>query len=174
MSDHEVVLGKIVGVFGVKGWVKVQSFSSPIENIFSYKSWVLEFPDSSRKQSKLREGKRQGKGLVASLEGVADRDEARMLVGSVIKVAIDQLPELEQGDFYWYQLEGLEVSTVQGEKLGVVDHLMETGSNDVMVVKPTQDGIDERERLIPYLPGQVVQNVELEKRLITVDWDPDF
>ncbi|WP_020409023.1 ribosome maturation factor RimM [Hahella ganghwensis] len=174
MTSQEVVLGKIVGVFGIKGWVKVQSFSSPIENVFSYKSWTLEFPDSSRKQVSLQEGKPQGKGLVASISGVADRDVARSLVGSTIKVPVEQLPELSQGDYYWYQLEGLKVTTTQGEKLGVLDHMMETGANDVMVVKPDQGSIDGRERLIPYLPEQVVQSVALDEGLITVEWDPEF
>jgi 16S rRNA processing protein RimM len=84
------------------------------------------------------------------------------------------LPELPSGEYYWYQLEGLDVFTVSGECLGKVHHLMETGSNDVVVVRATSGSIDQRERLIPYLPDQVVQQVDLDQGRMVVDWDPEF
>ncbi len=174
MADDVVTLGKVVGVFGIKGWVKVQSFSSPIENVFSYKAWTLELPDHTRRHIKLREGRNQGKGLVAALEGVDDRESAQLLIGAEIKMDIDKLPRLEDGEFYWFQLEGLNVLTSEGVWLGKVDHLMETGANDVLVVRACQGSVDERERLIPYLPGQVVASVELGEGRMTVDWDPEF
>ena len=62
----------------------------------------------------------------------------------------------------------------EGVKLGRVDHLIETGSNDVLIVKPTPDSMDDKERLIPYLPDQVIKSVNLESGLLTVDWDPEF
>ena len=174
MTDHVVTLGKVVGVFGIKGWVKVQSFSSPLENVFSYKAWTLELPDHTLKQIKLREGRNQGKGLVAALEGVNDRESAQLLVGAEIRVGKDKLPQLEAGEYYWYQLEGLDVMTGDGVLLGKVSHLMETGANDVLVVRACQGSLDERERLIPYLPDQVVTSVALGDGRITVDWDPEF
>jgi len=174
MTGHVITLGKVVGVFGIKGWVKIQSFSSPLENVFSYKDWTLEFPDHTQKQIKLREGRSQGKGLVAALDGVNDRESAQFFVGAEIKIGKEKLPQLEAGDFYWHQLEGLDVMTVEGVLLGKVGHLMETGANDVLVVKTCQGSLDERERLIPYLPEHVVTGVKLGEGCITVDWDPEF
>jgi 16S rRNA processing protein RimM len=84
------------------------------------------------------------------------------------------LPELEEGDYYWSDLIDLEVRTEAGQLLGVVHSLMETGSNDVLVVQGTAESLDRSERLIPWLPGSVVKNVDLAGRVITVDWDPGF
>ncbi len=114
-------------------------------------------------------GQRQGKLVVAALEGVADRDAAAALIGWDILIDKEQLPVPEQGEYYWADLVGLRVETEQGEALGIVDHLMETGANDVLVVK---DG--KKERLIPFLQQQTVLNVDIENGLMIVDWDPDF
>src|SRR5690554_1838604 len=111
------------------------------------------------------------------LKGIDDRELARSYGGAEIRVPTELLPELPEGEFYWHQLEGLEVFTVDGECLGKVHHLLETGSNDVLVVHATASSIDQRERLIPYLPDlpdQVVKGVDLENSRIVVDWDPEF
>ncbi len=162
-----VVLGRIAGVFGVKGWVKVYSHTDPLENILGYSPWLLR-EASGWREYRLAEGKRHGKGLVARLEGFEDRDQASRLNGCDICVPRDRLPTLDDGDYYWSDLEGLRVQTLEGVDLGTVSHLFDTGANDVLVVK------GDKERLLPYDWGQVVKRVDLEAGLIQVDWDPDF
>ncbi len=171
-NKNETVLGKITSVYGVKGWVKIYSFADPIENILQYRRWTLK-KDGVTKVVDLSTGKKHGKGLVACIEGCNDRELAQQYCGSLIVVATDELPKLADGEYYWHQLEDLSVKTVEGQDLGKVSHLIETGSNDVMVVKGNR-GDANKERLIPYLPGQVVVDIDIEEKTITVDWDPEF
>ncbi len=172
-TSQETVIGRITSVFGVKGWLKVYSYTDPKEGILSYRNWTLDL-DGRRIPARLEEGRRQGQGIVVRLKGVDDRDVALTYCGAEVRVDTDALPELPDGEFYWFQLEGLDVFTVEGECLGKVHHLIETGSNDVLVVQPTRESIDQRERLIPYLPDQVVREVALAGSRMVVDWDPEF
>ena len=169
MSDTEFIdVGEISGVFGVKGWVKVFSFTDPRENILKYFPWYLQ-NKGEIKETKPVDGKRHGKLVVALLEGVTDREAAASLIGWKILIDKKQLPAPEQGEYYWADLVGLRVETDRGVVLGRIDYLLETGSNDVLVVK---DG--NKERLIPFLQGQTVLDIDLENGSMTVDWDPDF
>ena len=172
-NSQETVIGRITSVFGVKGWLKVFSYTDPKEGILNYPDWTLDL-DGKRIPAKLEEGRRQGQGIVVRLKGIDDRDIARTYCGAEVRVSTAELPELPEGEYYWFQLEGLEVVTADGECLGEVHHLMETGSNDVLVVRATAGSIDQRERLIPYLPDQVVQGVDLAAKRMVVDWDPEF
>ena len=162
-----VVIGRVAGVYGVRGWIKVISSTEPPEAILDYPSWQLRNGSNWRSMA-LTEGRRHGKGILARLASCDDRDVARTLVGAEIAVPRSELPDPGPDSFYWTDLEGLTVRTVAGVELGVVDHLLETGANDVLVVK------GERERLIPYVRGAVVTDVDLEQGVITVDWDPEF
>jgi 16S rRNA processing protein RimM len=164
-AQQQVALGYISAVHGIKGWVKVHSWTSPMEAIFEYQPWLL---GEDRKPVKIIDGRKQGKGLAALLPGYDDRDQAVTLVGQQIFVGRDQLPPTEEGKYYWSDLEGLEVHTTGGEVLGKVTRMMETGANDVMVLQ------GDRERLVPFIQGQYVKRVDLEAGLIEVDWDPDF
>ena len=170
---HRVVLGKIVSVHGVRGAVKVYSHTDPLDNVLDYAEWSLNRGSEQRTMSVLG-GRVQGRVLVVNLKGIDDRNKAEELVDFEISIASDALPELEDGDFYWHQLEGLQVVNQEGQLLGKVDHLLETGSNDVMVVKPCAGSVDQRERLLPYLPGQFVIKVDLETQVMQVDWDAEF
>lgn len=172
-NSQETVIGRITSVFGVKGWLKVFSYTDPKEGILSYPDWTLDL-GGRRISAKLEEGRRQGQAIVVRLKGIDDRALARTYCGAEVRVSRAELPELAEGEFYWFQLEGLEVVTVEDECLGEVHHLIETGSNDVLVVQATAGSIDQRERLIPYLPDQVVHKVDLAARRIVVDWDPEF
>lgn len=172
-NSQETVIGRITSVFGVKGWLKVFSFTDPIDGILDYTDWVLDL-DGKRIPIKLEEGRRQGKAIVVRLKGIADRELARTYCGAEVKVPTAELPELPDGEFYWLQLHGLDVFTIEGECLGRVDHLIETGSNDVLVVHATVGSIDQRERLIPYRPDEVVREIDLAERRLVVDWDPEF
>ena len=172
MSDW-VVVGKFMSPFGVKGWLKLYSHTQPIENIAEYNPlWMKK--GGSWQPVELEHVQRHGKGLVAKVKGCDNRDQAPAYIGCELAIKREQLPALEPGDYYWSQLEGLQVITTAGEILGKVDHLMETGSNDVLVVQPTQDSIDREERLIPYLWQDVVTEVDLAGGKMTVDWDKDF
>lgn len=173
-ADDHVVLGKLTSPYGVKGWLKVYSYTSPMDGILDYAEWVLRH-EGQLKRCRLLQGRRHGKGLVALLEGVEGREGAEVLAGAEILLPKAELPELEGDDVYWYQLEGLKVVTTEGQVLGRVDHLFETGANDVMVVKGSPDAApDERERLLPYLPGDVITDIDLDSGVMTVDWDPEF
>jgi 16S rRNA processing protein RimM len=116
----------------------------------------------------MAEGHQQGKGVVARLAECDNRDQAYALMGSEIAVRRDQLPATAPGEYYWSELQGLDVVNTDGESLGTVDHLLETGANDVLVVK------GDRERLIPFVMDEVVIAVDREQGRIRVDWDKDF
>jgi 16S rRNA processing protein RimM len=168
MSDDEmIIMGHISGLFGVKGWLKIYSHTAPREGILNYNVWYLK-RNGAWQQYKLTAGRRQGKAVVAHFDGYDDRDQAAELIESDIAVRREQLPALQVGEYYWTDLEGLQVVTIEGVELGEVSHLFETGANDVLVV------LGDRERLIPYTVGEAVQQVDLDAGRIIVDWDPDF
>ena len=167
-----IVLGKITSVHGVRGEVKIYSFTDPIDNLLGYPAWTLK-RDGEVKQVELVSGRLQGKILVAKLKGLDDREVARTFAGFDICVPRALLPDLDDGEYYWHQLEGLKVIDLQGQLLGRLDHLLETGSNDVMVVKPCPGSLDDRERLLPYTE-QCVQQIDLAAGEMRVDWDADF
>ncbi|MCS4504559.1 Ribosome maturation factor RimM [wastewater metagenome] len=166
-DDPPVVLGEIVGVHGVQGWVKVYSWTRPMDNILGFTEWQLLDDAGAARTLKLRSGRQQGKGLIAHLEGVEDRDAARALIGRQIAVPRSALPPAEEGEYYWHDLVGLEVVNREGVVLGRVRRLMETGANDVMVVA------GERERLIPFVVDVFVLDVDLGAGRLEVDWDPE-
>lgn len=172
-QDGYVVLGKLTSPYGVKGWLKVYSYTSPMEGILDYAEWVVQRGEQ-RMTRRVTQGRRQGKGLVASLDGVNSKEQAEQLAGAEILLPKQALPALESGDYYWYQLEGLRVVTLQGIDLGRVDYLFETGANDVLVVKGDERSFDGKERLLPFLPGEVIHETDLTGGKLTVDWDPDF
>ena len=152
----------------MQGWVKIYSDSQPKQNILTYKTLYLK-QNSEWIKWRLEQGRTHGSTLVAKLEGCNDRESARALMGAEIAVKRSQLSDsLEKGEYYWTDLTGLTVINREGDVLGVVDYLFETGSNDVMVVR------GERERLVPYIWQQVVLEVDLSNGRITVDWDRDF
>ncbi|MCU7873521.1 MAG: ribosome maturation factor RimM [Candidatus Thiodiazotropha sp. (ex Lucinoma borealis)] len=165
--DELIIMGRVSGLFGIRGWLKIYSHTSPRDGIVDYKTWYLK-QVGNWKQYKLTAGHGQGKGVVAQLDGISDRDQAAELVDCEIAIQRTQLPELEPDEYYWTDLQGLRVVNIEGVELGVVSHLFETGANDVMVVK------GERERLIPYTTGEAVQSVDLDAGILLVDWDPEF
>lgn len=162
-----VVVGKISGVFGVRGQVKVLSYTEPRENILNYDPWMLGSGDNWKSQEVIS-GKLQGKGLVVWLKGCTDRDQAQLLIGQEIAINKSQLPDAPAGEYYWSDLQGLQVITTEQQVLGKVSHLIETGANDVLVVK------GDREHLIPYIKDQVVKQIDLDSGQMVVDWDPEF
>lgn len=169
-----VVLGKLGAVYGINGWLKVNSYTENPEGIFSYKPWQIQSQGQWR-QVQVASWKRHSNGLIVKLDGVNDRDQAQLLVNAEIAVAQALLPQLDDGEFYWKDLMGMSVVNEAGYDFGVVDDLMETGSNDVLVVKANKtDAFGQKERLIPFLTDSVVKSVDHTQRRIIVDWDPAF
>jgi 16S rRNA processing protein RimM len=175
LNERRVVVGTISGLYGVKGWVKVHSFTSPPDNILAYRPWFLA--RSGQKSGSddqlaggidVRDGRVHGKGLVVQFGGIDDRDAAAQWVGAEIQVDRECFASAEAGQFYWADLIGLTVLGTDGGELGAVDSLLETGANDVLVV------VGDRRHLVPFVFGSVVTEVDLELRRITVDWDSDL
>jgi 16S rRNA processing protein RimM len=171
MSSEEFIpVGKISGAFGVKGWVKVYSFTEPRKNILSYTPLFI-----SRRgewvEVKVSGGHSQGKGIVMGLENVTDRDQVTPLIGSELAIKKSQLKPTQKDEFYWSDLVGLTVINLQEQVLGKVDHLLETGAHDVLVV---QDEQDKTERLIPFVMEDIVEAVDLDNQVIRVDWGLDY
>jgi 16S rRNA processing protein RimM len=167
VTDNYVIVGRISGLYGVRGWCKVYSWTDPRENILKYSPWYLK-RNGEWLEYEVAEGRRQGKGVVAHLAGIDDRDVAAALLNTQVAVRREQLPPAAEGEYYWSDLVGLLVRTTTGVELGTVSHLMQTGSNDVLVV------VDDRERLIPFLQTDVIKHVDLDDGVIEVDWDPEF
>jgi len=167
VDDKLIVVGRVAGLYGVKGWVKVVSHTEPRRNLLDYRPWYLERAGHVERVDPAA-GREQGKGLVAQLAGIEDRDAAAGLIGANILVNRELFARTGRDEFYWSDLTGLQVATTDGVALGVVESLLETGANDVLVVH------GDRRRLIPFVTDAVVKQVDLDARMITVDWDPEF
>jgi 16S rRNA processing protein RimM len=166
-KDELLVMGQIASPFGVKGWVRVNAYTAMADNLLDYSPWYLNLQGAWQATEPVA-GRPHGKGLVVQLKECHDRDAAAALTGTDIGVYRSQLPPAGADEYYWSDLIGLQVVTREGQVLGVVDHLFETGANDVLVVK------GEQEYLVPFIKEQVIESVDLESRIIRVDWDPDF
>jgi 16S rRNA processing protein RimM len=166
VTTQPVILGRISGLFGVRGWVKVYSYTEPREAVLNYDRWLLT-GNNGWQEATVAEGQRHGKTVIVRINGYDDRDQAAGLIGTEIGVPRDELPETDSDHYYWSDLEGLSVVHRDGTELGKVDHLLETGANDVMVVK------GETERLVPFVMDKVVLGVDLAKGEIRVDWEWD-
>jgi 16S rRNA processing protein RimM len=166
MSER-VTVGRVSGVYGVRGWLRVRSDCEPMEQLLEYAPWQMHTA-SGWHSVVLESGRIHGRALLVKLVHVEDREQARELVGSDIAVDRSQLPVLAEDEYYWNDLIGLGVVTRDGEQLGRVSGLMQTGTNDVLVVS------GDRERLIPFIREQVVLAVDARAGRIEVDWDPDF
>jgi 16S rRNA processing protein RimM len=166
MADNIVILGKITGVQGVRGWLKVFSHTRPLNNIFQFKSWQLKSGSGECLSRTIVDYKHQGKKLLVKMQGVDDRTTAQGLVGLAVFVNRDQLPALTN-EYYWRDLIGLTVKNTHGAELGDITELMETGSNDVLLLKDSKGN----SLAIPWLPDVVVE-VDIERSLLIADWEP--
>ena len=155
------------GVFGVKGWVKVRSDTDPRESIAEFDEWVLRSDENERIVA-LESARPHSRTVIAKIKCIDDRDAAKGLVGLEIAVPREALASCEPGEYYWTDLVTLEVVTGEGVSLGRVDYLFETGGHDVMVV------VGDRERLIPFVNGRIVREVDVDRGVIVVEWDPSY
>lgn len=168
-----VTLGKLGAPYGVEGWIRLISYTEPAENVLTYRNVRVRL-DGRHMDLEIARGRPQGKHFIILIRGCSDRDEVRRYTGCDIQVEKAQLPQLDENQFYWHQLSGMQVINLQDQELGRVDHLMETGANDVLVVKPTPGSIDENQRLIPYAWERIVKQVDPDLNRITVDWPGDY
>jgi len=166
-DDRLIVVGRIGAPHGIHGWVRVTSSTRPPEAILDFGCWWIG-PEGAARAYRVDESRVQGERIVARLHGVGDRERATALRHATIAVPRSALPPADDDEWYWADLVGLRVVTTQGDDLGCVDHLLETGANDVLVAK------GDRERLIPWIPEQVIVRVDCEQQQLVVDWDPDF
>ena len=163
MTDNSrILIGKVSGCFGVKGWLKIFSYCDPRENITSYKTWIVN--DVVYKSI---ESKRNGKLVVAKFKGIDDKETAFTLIGQKIEIELEQLNSLDNDQYYWHDLVGLEVTNKLGVKFGTIKNLLETGAHDVVIIN------GDRERIVPYIMGQTILEVNLEKNSMLVDWHED-
>ena len=163
-----ITVGRLHGAFGVRGEVKLESFTDPLRSIARYQPWILRDARGIERACegvRVREG---GKGLIATMPGIEDKDAADALRGTEVLVPRSALPPPAEGEFYWVDLEGLRVVNVDGTDFGIVSHLFSTGANDVLVAQ------GERERMIPFVLPDYIRSVDFEAGVVTVDWDADF
>ncbi len=172
-KSKKIVLGQIGRVYGIKGWLKLSSFTSPPANILKYSKFMVKLGDRTE-LLQIDEFKKQQNGIKVHFLGYDDPEVSQKLVGREVSVERHRLPVLSEEEFYWHELEALEVINLEGHNLGQVAHLIETGANDVLVVKPSDQSLDRRERLIPYIKGSVVKKVDIPSKKIEVDWGADF
>ncbi|MUV15121.1 ribosome maturation factor RimM [Noviluteimonas gilva] len=168
LSGRLLLVGKIHGGFGIKGEVKLESFTEPPERIFKYQPWTLRDAQGRERACTGAKGRVTPKGVVAVIPDIADRDAADAMRGTDVFVPRSTLPPPAPGEYYWVDLEGLRVANLEGVDFGTVSHLFSTGANDVLVAQ------GDRERMIPFVEPDYIKSVDFDARLVIVDWDADF
>ncbi len=159
-------MGRVVAPYAIKGWIKLQTFTEDLDGLLDYPVWRLG-KNGNWREYRLLDGKVHGQYLLAGLEGVDDRDASEALQGMEVAVLREEMPEADEGEYYWDELVGLEVSNIQGEPLGRVVGLLETGAHDVLQVQ------GERLRLIPFVEAYI-QSVDVAAGKLVVDWGLDW
>jgi len=166
-----IEVGRLGAAHGVRGWLRVQSYTDPPQRLFEWTSWHLQSQDKAghgaTREVKLLEVRAQGNGWIARLEGVEERDGASRLTGQMILVEHESLPPTEGREHYRDDLVGFEVKNLEGALLGVVDHFIDTPGNTVMVIQ------GEREHLVP-VTHEHLRSVDKGARSLVVDWPEDF
>ncbi|CEG58085.1 ribosome maturation factor RimM [Legionella fallonii] len=162
-----VVIGRFGRPHGVKGFITVQSFTEPRDNILRYTDWHVLL-NNTWQLIKILSVEVHNKAIIATIEGYPEREMVASLTNVEIAIKKEQLAALEPGEYYWHQLIGMKVVNPKGESFGVVTEIMPTGANDVLVVQ------GEKRHLIPYLPEQFIIEINESQQVITVDWDVDF
>ncbi|MGB1805432.1 MAG: ribosome maturation factor RimM [Candidatus Pseudothioglobus sp.] len=165
-NDKKLLVGKINGFFGLQGWVKVFSYTNPRTNILNYSPWSINV-DGDFQTIEITKGREQSKTIVAHIKGVDSREDSQKFIGQDVYIDKDQLPKLQEGEYYWHELIGFDVFNKDQEKLGIVDYFVETGANNILVVKGN------KEHWIPYIEPFLV-SIDSKSKIILVDWDKDF
>ncbi|KTD08072.1 ribosome maturation factor RimM [Legionella jamestowniensis] len=162
-----IVIGRFGRPHGIKGFITVHSFTDPRDNILRYTDWQA-YINKQWQPLKLLHVEMNEKFILAQVAGYSEREQVAALTNVEIAVSRAQLPALEEGEYYWHELVGMQVVNQQGTLLGTVVEIMPTGANDVLIIE------GEKRHLVPYLPGQFVADINPSRRIITVDWDAEF
>jgi len=165
--ERRILIARVVGAFGVRGEVKLQSFTDPLKQALKYQPWILIHQGVEKEITEIR-ARETNKGLTVFFPGIEDRDAAEALTGAEVWVPRSRLPAPKAGEYYWIDLEGMQVNNLEGVDFGKVSHLFNNGANDVMFVQ------GERVRLLPFVMDDYIKSIDFDTRQITVDWDADF
>ena len=169
------IIGRLGSTHGVRGWLRIHSFTDVAKDIFSFSQHLLCKSEGQWQPVKITQWRVHRDAFLCHIEGVDSREDAQLWVGREIAIMPEHLPTLPSDEYYWRDLTGCRIKTEQGYDMGVVNHLMETGANDVLVVKANaNDAFNMNERLLPFLPGEVIKTVDIANKSIIVDWDPNF
>lgn len=163
-----VIMGRVASAHGIRGWVKIQPFTEYVDSLLDYETWWLGNEQGPWREVEVQQCDVHGKTLVAQLPGCPDRNAAERLKGQLIAVPRSELPEQDEGEYYWSDLIGMSVVSEAGDRLGTVVNLLETGANDVLSVKG-----DSGEILIPFVESAIKQ-VDVPNKMIRVDWSADY
>ena len=166
-TENAVVVGQILGPWGVQGWVRVYSWTHPPEDLFEYRPWLL---GDSLQPVEFLEWRRVGPRLVAKIQDVATPEQAAALSEQLIAIERAQLPAAEPGSYYWHDLVGLEVHNLEGYRWGRISRMLATGANDVMEITDADRGTV----LIPFVQPDVVRAVDVVAGTMRVDWPEDW
>ena len=165
-TNSDVFIGRIAGVYGIKGWVKVISYTRPKENITRYATWFLD-QGHGQIETTVEACKAYGKSVIAKFKNVDDRDEAMKFHESKIYIRRHQLPELAEDEYYWHDLMGMTVIDQNQNTLGEVIDILETGANDVFVVS------GDKRRLIPWVNDVYIKEISIQLKQIHIHWQDE-
>lgn len=174
IPQQPIVLGKIGLAYGIRGWIKVFSYTEKSVRIFDYQPWLI-YKIGEWQLIELESWKQHNRDFIIKIQGIYDRNAASFLANCEIIVDSEKLPILKGNNYYWKDLMGCQVVTTRGYKLGQVIDMIETGSNDVMILKANpKDAFSMKERLVPFLYGRVIKKIDLAAQVIEAEWDPCF
>jgi 16S rRNA processing protein RimM len=170
MTKKKVLVGTIGKPYGVKGWVKVNSYTEPVSNILDYRPWYLEAPSkpSSRMPIEIADSRFHGQQILTLFANCTTPESACLYTNYKIYVERENFFPLAEGKYYWADLEGLKVYTCENTYLGIISAIFATGANDVLVIT------DKKRHLVPFLLDQTIKSVDLENKIMIVDWDTEF
>ncbi len=167
-TNNFILMGDIGAAHGIKGWVRVRSFSEPREKLFDYGA-IYQLRDGQYTLIEIEKKQTQGPRMLMKLAGINNRNDAERLTGVQLYIQQDALDILPDDEYYWHQLVGMRVIGADGETLGQVDSLLETGTHDVLVLKHQN-----KKRMIPFVMGDIVTRISQEAQEIHVHWTPEF
>ena len=176
MPDDLIQVGHITGAYGLRGGVRVTPYSMDADALLSVKTWWIDKP--SLRTVQVRNAKYHSGDVTATLVDVTDREVAEALKGATVQVSRSDFPELPEDEYYWTDLIGLDTVNLQGEALGKVTDMLHNGAQSILRITPVPDpnaapDAKAPERLVPFV-DQYVKTVDLQARLITLDWGLDY
>lgn len=163
----QIIVGRLGGAHGVRGWLKIMSYTRPKENIFTYSPWLIYLNDKWQEIG-IEASRQRGERLLVKISGIENPEDARVYMNCDLAITHEQLPVLDEGEYYWRDLIGLDVRNQDGINLGKIRKVTETGANDVLVINGA--GENKKSILIPLVMDVYVKQVDLIARTIVVDW----